>query len=192
MGDGGGTSPPNGSTYLPAQRRTLRSGAAKEGIASLDESHKPVSEVARDAGVGDHFALSYRMLSKFAPKTHDSATRSHTAVLAPNCVSLSRLRARHRLHSTTKRKPFSAQFFANGGANRIYINYCNNVVMLIINCYLDEVVRNGGRNVRKSRCAFYCQEYRANSSGRGHVVLASGSQQRSPVRFRRLHPQREC
>lgn len=57
-------------------KKDLAQRAAAEGIASLDESYKPVNEASRDAGIGDHFALSYRMLSKFA---HPTALR----ILAP-------------------------------------------------------------------------------------------------------------
>ena len=50
-------------------KRDLSQRAASDGIASLDGSYKQVSEAAKESGIGDHFALSYRMLSKFAHPT---------------------------------------------------------------------------------------------------------------------------
>ncbi len=43
--------------------------AASDGIQSLDGAYKLVNDAAKDAGIGDHFTLSYRMLSKFAHPT---------------------------------------------------------------------------------------------------------------------------
>lgn len=40
-----------------------------DGIQSLDGPYKRVSEAAKECGFGDHFALSYKMLSKFAHPT---------------------------------------------------------------------------------------------------------------------------
>jgi hypothetical protein len=57
-------------------KKELAQRAAAEGIASLDESYKGVNDAAKDVGIGDHFALSNRMLSKFA---HPTAVR----ILAP-------------------------------------------------------------------------------------------------------------
>ena len=57
-------------------KRDLSKRAASDGIASLDCAYKQVSEAARESGIGDHFSLSYRMLSKFA---HPTAMR----ILAP-------------------------------------------------------------------------------------------------------------
>jgi len=43
--------------------------AASDGIGSLDGPYKKVNEAAKESGIGDHFSLSYRMLSKFAHPT---------------------------------------------------------------------------------------------------------------------------
>lgn len=40
-----------------------------DGITSLDGSYKQLSEAAKESGIGDHFSLSYKMLSKFAHPT---------------------------------------------------------------------------------------------------------------------------
>lgn len=50
-------------------KKEVAEQAAAVGIAPLNESYTHVSEAAKDAGIGDHFALSYRMLSKFAHPT---------------------------------------------------------------------------------------------------------------------------
>ena len=50
-------------------KQDLSQRAASDGIASLDGSYKKVSEAATEAGIGEHFTLSYRMLSKFAHPT---------------------------------------------------------------------------------------------------------------------------
>jgi hypothetical protein len=50
-------------------RRDLSKRADSDGIASLDGPYKPVSEAAKEVGIGEHFSLSYRMLSKFAHPT---------------------------------------------------------------------------------------------------------------------------
>jgi Family of unknown function (DUF5677) len=47
----------------------LSSRAAVQGIESLEGAYKSVSEAAKEVGMGEHFALSYRMLSKFAHPT---------------------------------------------------------------------------------------------------------------------------
>jgi hypothetical protein len=47
-----------------------------DGIQSLDGPYKRVSEAAKECGIGEHFSLSYKMLSKFA---HPTAMR----ILAP-------------------------------------------------------------------------------------------------------------
>ena len=39
------------------------------GIQSLEGAYKRVSEAAKDCGIGEHFALSYKLLSKFAHPT---------------------------------------------------------------------------------------------------------------------------
>ena len=40
-----------------------------DGIQSLEGAYKRVSEAAKDCGIGEHFALSYKLLSKFAHPT---------------------------------------------------------------------------------------------------------------------------
>jgi hypothetical protein len=50
-------------------KQDLSQRAVLDGIASLDGAYKQVSEAARESGIGDHFSLSYRMLSKFAHPT---------------------------------------------------------------------------------------------------------------------------
>lgn len=47
-----------------------------DGIESLDGPYKRVSEAAKECGIGEHFSLIYKMLSKFA---HPTAMR----ILAP-------------------------------------------------------------------------------------------------------------
>ena len=47
-----------------------------DGITSLDGPYKRVSDAAKECGIGEHFSLSYKMLSKFA---HPTAMR----ILAP-------------------------------------------------------------------------------------------------------------
>ena len=50
-------------------KRDLSERAAVDGIESLDGSYKPVHEAAKECGMGDHFRLDFRMLSKFAHPT---------------------------------------------------------------------------------------------------------------------------
>jgi hypothetical protein len=50
-------------------KREFSQRAASDGIATLDGPYKQVSDAAKESGIGDHFALSYRMLSKFAHPT---------------------------------------------------------------------------------------------------------------------------
>jgi hypothetical protein len=50
-------------------KQDLSQLAASDGIASLDGPYKRVNEAANESGIGDHFSLSYRMLSKFAHPT---------------------------------------------------------------------------------------------------------------------------
>jgi hypothetical protein len=57
-------------------KQDLSKRAASDGIASLDGAYKQISDAAKEAGIGDHFSLSYKMLSKFA---HPTAMR----ILAP-------------------------------------------------------------------------------------------------------------
>jgi hypothetical protein len=50
-------------------KQDLSQRALSDGIQSLDGPYKQVSEAAKESGIGDHFSLSYRMLSKFAHPT---------------------------------------------------------------------------------------------------------------------------
>ncbi len=50
-------------------KKDLSQRAMAEGIASLDEAYKRVSAAAEECGFGENFALSYKMLSKFAHPT---------------------------------------------------------------------------------------------------------------------------
>lgn len=50
-------------------RRDLSERAADEKIETLEGSYKRVAEAAKDCGMGDHYALSFKMLSKFAHPT---------------------------------------------------------------------------------------------------------------------------
>jgi hypothetical protein len=50
-------------------KQELSQRAATDGIATLDGPYKQVSDAAKESGIGEHFALSYRMLSKFAHPT---------------------------------------------------------------------------------------------------------------------------
>ena len=50
--------------------QNLSNRAAAEGIASINGHYKDVREAAIEVGIGDHYALTYRMLSKF---THPTA-----------------------------------------------------------------------------------------------------------------------
>jgi hypothetical protein len=50
-------------------KQDLSQRAASDGIESLDGPYKQVNEAAKESGIGDHFSLSYRMLSKFAHPT---------------------------------------------------------------------------------------------------------------------------
>ena len=57
-------------------KQDLSKRAASDGIDSLDGDYKRVSDAAVECGTGEHFRLSYKMLSKFA---HPTAMR----ILAP-------------------------------------------------------------------------------------------------------------
>ena len=57
-------------------KQDLSNRATSDGIESLDGPHKQVSEAAKECGIGDHFGVSYKVLSKFA---HPTAMR----ILAP-------------------------------------------------------------------------------------------------------------
>ena len=62
---------------IAAAKRDLSQRAlAVDGIESLDGPYKPVSNAAKECGIGEHFSLGYKMLSKFA---HPTAMR----ILAP-------------------------------------------------------------------------------------------------------------
>jgi hypothetical protein len=50
-------------------KQELSARAASEGIESLDGSYKRVHEAANECGRGNHFRLSFKMLSKFAHPT---------------------------------------------------------------------------------------------------------------------------
>jgi hypothetical protein len=50
-------------------KENLSQRAAREGIASLGGSYKQVSKAAGECGMGDHFRVSYKLLSKFAHPT---------------------------------------------------------------------------------------------------------------------------
>jgi hypothetical protein len=60
---------PSGLDVFTGAKQALSQRAASEGIASLDGTYKQASEAARESGIGDHFALSFKMLSKFAHPT---------------------------------------------------------------------------------------------------------------------------
>jgi len=47
----------------------LSSWAAAVGVHSLDGSYKEVRDAAQDCGLGEHFRVSFKMLSKFAHPT---------------------------------------------------------------------------------------------------------------------------
>ncbi len=50
-------------------KQDLSQRAASDGIETLDGPYKQVNEAAKECGIGDHFRLSYKMLSKFAHPT---------------------------------------------------------------------------------------------------------------------------
>ena len=54
---------------LANAKESLGQRAAAEGIQSLDGPYRPVSKAAEECGMGDHFRVSYKMLSKFAHPT---------------------------------------------------------------------------------------------------------------------------
>jgi hypothetical protein len=55
-------------TFDEAEHELLTRSAA-QGIESLDGAYKSVSEAAKEIGMGEHFALSNKLLSKFAHPT---------------------------------------------------------------------------------------------------------------------------
>jgi hypothetical protein len=54
---------------LSNAKESLGQRAAVEGIQSLDGPYKQVSKAAAECGMGEHFRVSYKMLSKFAHPT---------------------------------------------------------------------------------------------------------------------------
>jgi hypothetical protein len=54
---------------LASGKQDLSQRAAADGIETLAGAYKHVSEAAKDCEMGDHFALSFKMLSKFAHPT---------------------------------------------------------------------------------------------------------------------------
>jgi hypothetical protein len=58
----------------------LRRKAAVQGVESLEGKYKEVSEAAKEVGMGDHFALSNRLLSKFAHPTAMQVLAPKTAM----------------------------------------------------------------------------------------------------------------
>lgn len=50
-------------------KQDLSQRAAAEGVETLEGSYKRVAEAAKDCGMSDHYALSFKMLSKFAHPT---------------------------------------------------------------------------------------------------------------------------
>lgn len=61
--------PANWIERLTNAKESLSQRAAREGIDSLDGPYKPVSKAAGECGMGDHFRVSYKLLSKFAHPT---------------------------------------------------------------------------------------------------------------------------
>ncbi|HZL69718.1 MAG TPA: DUF5677 domain-containing protein [Candidatus Limnocylindrales bacterium] len=47
-------------------KQDMSNRAASDGIESLDGPYKKVNEAAKECGIGDHFSVSYKVLSKFA------------------------------------------------------------------------------------------------------------------------------
>jgi hypothetical protein len=62
--------------YAAAKQDLTERALRNDGIESLGGPFKQVSEAAKECGIGEHFSLSYKMLSKFA---HPTAMR----ILAP-------------------------------------------------------------------------------------------------------------
>ena len=52
-----------------AKQDLSRRALLLDGIESLEGNYKRVSEAAKECGIGEHFALSYKLLSKFAHPT---------------------------------------------------------------------------------------------------------------------------
>src|SRR5713101_5235853 len=60
---------PEWLNLLTGAKQRLSQQAVSDGIASLDGPFTEVRDAAVDVGIGEHFRLSYRMLSKFAHPT---------------------------------------------------------------------------------------------------------------------------
>jgi hypothetical protein len=54
---------------LAAGKQDLSQRATADGIDTLEGSYKRVSDAAKDCGLSDHFAVSFKVLSKFAHPT---------------------------------------------------------------------------------------------------------------------------
>jgi hypothetical protein len=54
---------------LVSGKQDISQRAAAEGIETLEGSYKRVAEAAKDCGMSDHFAVSFKMLSKFSHPT---------------------------------------------------------------------------------------------------------------------------
>jgi hypothetical protein len=54
---------------LASGKQELSQRAPAEGIETLEGSYKRVADAARDCGMGEHFSLGFKMLSKFAHPT---------------------------------------------------------------------------------------------------------------------------
>lgn len=54
---------------LATGKQDLSHRAASEGIETLEGSYNRVADAANDCGIKDHYALSFKMLSKFAHPT---------------------------------------------------------------------------------------------------------------------------
>jgi hypothetical protein len=70
------TQDPEWLSLITGAKQDLSQRAISDGIASLDGPFKEVREAAEEVGIGEHFRVSYRTLSKFA---HPTAMR----ILAP-------------------------------------------------------------------------------------------------------------
>ncbi len=60
---------PEWLNLITGAKQNLSQQALSEGIASPDGPYKEVRDAAVEVGIGDHFKLSHRMLSKFAHPT---------------------------------------------------------------------------------------------------------------------------
>jgi hypothetical protein len=60
---------PESLDLITGAKQDLSQRAIGDGIASLDGPFKEVRDAAIEAGIGDHFPLSHKMLSKFAHPT---------------------------------------------------------------------------------------------------------------------------